>query len=147
MKSVTENIEQSLIENQRFIEAMESHAKSKNRNLFDLPPVSMEIENGLVRPCEPVTIHLRATAAEIPQGSLTVEADYLGANPDRPEVLLRKARQDEIQLPEELSQIARLTQFGTIFRYDAIQSAAKGERAKWLDQVRSLRVFAEPLIR
>ena len=87
MKSVTENIEQSLIENQRFIEAMESHAKSKNRNLFDLPPFSMEIENGLVRPCEPVTIHLRATAAEIPQGSLTVEADYLGANPERPEVL------------------------------------------------------------
>jgi len=67
--------------------------------------------------------------------------------PDRPEVLLRKARQDEIQLPEELSQIARLTQFGTTFRYDAIQSAAEGERAKWLDQVRSLRAFAEPLIR
>lgn len=67
--------------------------------------------------------------------------------PDRPEVLLRKARQDEIQLPEELSQIARLTQFGTTFRYDAIQSAAEGERAKWLNQVRSLRAFAEPLIR
>lgn len=67
--------------------------------------------------------------------------------PDRPEVLLRKARQDEIQLPEELSQIARLTQFGATFRYDAIQSAAEDERAKWLDQVRSLRAFAEPLIR
>ena len=87
MKSVTEKIEESLIENQRFIEAMESHANSKNGNLFDLPPFSMEIENGLVRPCEPVTIHLRATAAEIPQGSLTVEADYLGPNPGRPEVL------------------------------------------------------------
>lgn len=87
MKSVTEKIEESLIENQRFIEAMESHANSKNGNLFDLPPFSMEIETGLVRPCEPVTIHLRATAAEIPQGSLTVEADYLGPNPGRPEVL------------------------------------------------------------
>lgn len=67
--------------------------------------------------------------------------------PDWPEVLLRKARQDEIQLPEELSQIARLTQFGATFRYDAIQSTAEGERAKWLDQVRSPRAFAEPLIR
>ena len=36
MKSATENIEQSLIENERFIEAMESHANSKNGNLFGM---------------------------------------------------------------------------------------------------------------
>ena len=62
-------------------------------------------------------------------------------------VLVELLAKDSIQLPEELSQIARLTQFGTTFRYDAIQSAAEGERAKWLDQVRSLRAVAEPLIR
>lgn len=62
-------------------------------------------------------------------------------------VLIELLAKDGIQMPEELSQIARLTQFGTTFRYDAIQSVAVGERAKWLDWVRVLRAFTEPLIR
>ena len=123
--------------------------------------------------------------------------------PDRPEILLRKARQDElvlerllddrevdddtlgfhaqqaaekmlkavlasrgidypkthnlrvliellakggVQLPEPLSEITRLTQFGTTFRYDALLSAAHGNRAKWLEWIRDLRAFVEPLL-
>ncbi len=62
-------------------------------------------------------------------------------------ILIELLTKDGIHLPEDLSQVARLTQFGTTFRYDAIQSLAAGERAKWLDQVRGLRAFAEPLIR
>lgn len=62
-------------------------------------------------------------------------------------VLIELLAKDGIQLPEELSQIARLTQFGTTFRYDAVQSVAASERAKWLDQIRVLRAVAEPLIR
>ncbi len=62
-------------------------------------------------------------------------------------VLIELLAKDGIQMPEELSQIARLTQFGTTFRYDAIQSVAAGERAKRLDWVQVLRAFTEPLIR
>jgi HEPN domain-containing protein len=124
--------------------------------------------------------------------------------PDRPEVLLRKARQDElvlqkllgdldvdddtlgfhaqqaaekilkallarrgvdypkthnlrvlmellaasgVHLPDGLSEITPLTQFGTTFRYDNFEAAPQGERMKWLELIRSLRAFVEPLLR
>ena len=124
--------------------------------------------------------------------------------PDRPEVLLRKAKQDElavekllddrdieddligfhaqqaaekmlkallaarqvdypkthnlrvivellfaegVRLPEKLSEIDRLTQFGTTFRYDSISIADSRDRMIWLGWIRDLRAFVEPLIR
>ena len=61
-------------------------------------------------------------------------------------VLIELLAQDGVQLPEGLVEIARLTQFGTTFRYDTFLHTAGGERATWLDWIRSLRAFIEPLI-
>ena len=62
-------------------------------------------------------------------------------------VLIELLANDGVQLPEGLVEITRLTQFGTTFRYETFLTAAGDERAKWLDWIRSLRAFVEPLIR
>jgi HEPN domain-containing protein len=62
-------------------------------------------------------------------------------------VLIELLAQTGIRLPETLSEITRLTQFGTTFRYDSFEPAPYGERVKWLETIRSLRVFVEPLLR
>jgi HEPN domain-containing protein len=61
-------------------------------------------------------------------------------------VLIELLAQGGVQLPEALSEITRLTQFGTTFRYDTFRSAGPGERMKWPELIRSLRAFVEPLI-
>lgn len=62
-------------------------------------------------------------------------------------VLIELLAQTGIRLPEALSEITRLTQFGTTFRYDNFEPAPHGERVKWLESVRGLRAFLEPLLR
>jgi HEPN domain-containing protein len=62
-------------------------------------------------------------------------------------VLIELLANNAIQLPEKFSEITRLTQFGTTFRYDSFQPVTKGERGKWLESIRSLREFLEPLLR
>jgi HEPN domain-containing protein len=62
-------------------------------------------------------------------------------------VLIELLENNGIHLPEGLSEIARLTQFGTTFRYDTFLSPADGDRVKWPEWIRSLRAFVEPLIR
>jgi hypothetical protein len=52
-----------------------------------------------------------------------------------------------IRLPEQLIEIDRLTQFGTTFRYDSALVADGRDRAIWLEWIRTLRAFVEPLIR
>jgi HEPN domain-containing protein len=62
-------------------------------------------------------------------------------------VLIELLTENGIRLPETLSGITRLTQFGSTFRYDTPEPVPHGERAKWLDSIRSLRAFLEPLLR
>ena len=62
-------------------------------------------------------------------------------------VLIELLANDGIHLPGNLSEIARLTQFGTTFRYDTLLSTAHCDRATWLEWIRSLRAFVEPLLR
>jgi len=62
-------------------------------------------------------------------------------------VLIELLAQAGIKLPEEFAEITRLSQFGTTFRYDNFEPAPQGERMKWLESIRSLRAFLEPLLR
>jgi len=62
-------------------------------------------------------------------------------------VLIELLVQTGIRLPETLSEIARLTQFGSTFRYDNPEPVPQGERVKWLESIRSLRAFLEPWLR
>jgi HEPN domain-containing protein len=62
-------------------------------------------------------------------------------------VLIELLAENGIQFPEGLSEINRLTQFGTTFRYDNFEPAPAGERFKWLELIQSLRAFLEPLLR
>lgn len=62
-------------------------------------------------------------------------------------VLIELLAQGGVQLPEGLSEITRLTQFGTTLRYDTFLATTGDERAKWLEWIRSLRAFIEPLLR
>jgi HEPN domain-containing protein len=61
-------------------------------------------------------------------------------------VLVELLAQGGVQLPEALSEITRLTQFGTTFRYDTFLSAAHGDRAQWLKWIQELRAFIAPLL-
>ena len=62
-------------------------------------------------------------------------------------VLIELLANEGIRLPAELSDIDRLTPFGTTFRYDVLQHAAEGDRSRWLEWIRRLRSFLEPLLR
>lgn len=62
-------------------------------------------------------------------------------------VLIELLALDDIRLPAELTDIDRLTQFGTTFRYDTILAGDVCDRAIWLRWIQALRVFIEPLIR
>lgn len=48
-----------------------------------------------------------------------------------------------VALPVELSEIDRLTPFGTVFRYDQVFSDEGQDRSLWLAWIRSLRSFVE----
>lgn len=61
-------------------------------------------------------------------------------------VLIELLAKSGVHLPEPLSEITRLTQFGTTFRYDNFQPSSLGERVKWLESIKSLRSFLEPLL-
>lgn len=61
-------------------------------------------------------------------------------------VLIELLAKGGVQLPEGLSVVERLTQFGTTFRYDRLLSAAQGDRSRWLEWIQALRAFAESLI-
>jgi HEPN domain-containing protein len=62
-------------------------------------------------------------------------------------VLMELLTASGVQLPDGLSEITPLTQFGTTFRYDNFEAAPQGERVRWLELIRSLRAFVEPLLR
>ena len=62
-------------------------------------------------------------------------------------VLIELLAQTGIRLPETLSEITRLTQCGTTFRYDNFEPATSGERVKWLEVIQGLRACFEPLLR
>ncbi len=62
-------------------------------------------------------------------------------------VLVELLFAEGVRLPEKLSEIDRLTQFGTTFRYDSISIADSRDRMIWLGWIRDLRAFVEPLIR
>ena len=62
-------------------------------------------------------------------------------------VLIELLAKDGVQLPGGLSEINRLTQFGTTFRYDNFEPVPAGERFKWLESIQNLRAFLEPLLR
>ena len=62
-------------------------------------------------------------------------------------VLIELLTAEGIRLPEQLIEIDRLTQFGTTFRYDSVLVADGRDRAIWLEWIRALRAFVEPLIR
>lgn len=61
-------------------------------------------------------------------------------------VLVELLAKSGVQLPDTLSEITRLTQFGTTFRYDTCQSSGPGERMRWPELIRGLRAFVEPLV-
>jgi len=62
-------------------------------------------------------------------------------------VLIELLARNGIELPAELADIDRLTPFGTVFRYDEVSPEAGRDRAQWLAWVRTLREFAQSLIR
>ena len=62
-------------------------------------------------------------------------------------VLIELLARNGIELPTELADIDRLTPFGTVFRYDEVSPEAGRDRALWLACVRTLREFAQSLIR
>lgn len=61
-------------------------------------------------------------------------------------VLIELLATGGVELPEPLSEITRLTQFGTTFRYDTFRTSGPGERMRWPELIRSLRAFVEPLV-
>jgi hypothetical protein len=67
---------------------------------------------------------------------LTTRAHNLGA-------LIEMLGKAGVVLPAELSDIDRLTPFGTVFRYDEVLPKAGQDRSRWLGWIRALRAFVE----
>jgi len=76
-----------LQKNETVLKELDAFACKQNRNLFDLPPLDMRVEPGLVQPGETVVVHLSAKGTNPPAGQLTMEADYLVSNPGHPRTL------------------------------------------------------------
>jgi HEPN domain-containing protein len=62
-------------------------------------------------------------------------------------ILIELLASDGILVPDAISEVTRLTPFGTTFRYDHFPPATHGERARWLESIRRLRAFVETLLR
>ncbi len=81
------HFEEYLQKNAIFLKEVETFACKQNHNLFDLPPLDMRIEPGLVQPGETVVVRLSAKGTKPPDGQLTADANYLGKNPSHPHTL------------------------------------------------------------
>ena len=67
--------------NDVLLDAVEGFVRRHGGNPFELPPLDMRLEPGLVRLGEKAVVRLSARGANPPAGRLTAAPDYLGGNP------------------------------------------------------------------
>jgi hypothetical protein len=77
----TQWIAERLRANRACLEQMRAYLAASGADPFGRPPVDLRVTPGLVRPGEPVEIHLHAATEALADGRVEVQADYLGATP------------------------------------------------------------------